>query len=305
DREDRRSGLFGERGPGRLRLHEDERALGRIDGVTAELEPRATAQDDVELLVALVLFVLRHQPIARLRGSPGIRSEGGDPEVVAHRPHVRPLPVVDVLQLVNGRDLVLAHSRPSSFPTFSNAATARSTCSSSIAADIWTRIRAVPSGTTGYPKPVTKTPSSSSRRLNSIANAVSPTMIGTIAASPSRGLKPSARRRSRNCPVWRCSFATSSGSRRRTRTASSAEHATVGGSAFEKSCGRERWARTSQTSSLAATKPPAAPPRAFPSVEVITSTSPRRPQCSATPRPVSPTTPVPCESSTTSVAACA
>ena len=33
-------------------------------------------------------------------------------------------------------------------------------------------------------------------------------------------------------------------------TASSAEHATVGGSAFEKSCGRERWKSMSQTSSL-------------------------------------------------------
>ena len=84
-------------------------------------------------------------------------------------------------------------------------------------------------------------------------------------------------------------FATSSGSRRSTRTASSAEQATVGGRAFEKSCGRERWARMSQTSSLAATNPPAAPPSALPSVEVITSTSPSRPKCSATPRPVSPT----------------
>ena len=94
-------------------------------------------------------------------------------------------------------------------------------------------------------------------------------MIGTIAASPSSGLKPIARSRSRKCSVWRCSLATSSGSRRTTRTASSAEHATVGGSAFEKSCGRERWARMSHTSSLAATKPPAAPPSALPSVEVI------------------------------------
>ena len=73
-------------------------------------------------------------------------------------------------------------------------------CSSSIAADICTRIRAVPSGTTGKPKPVTKTPSSSSRSLKRIANAVSPTMIGTIAASPSSGAKPSARSRVAELP---------------------------------------------------------------------------------------------------------
>src|SRR5262249_19664149 len=67
------------------------------------------------------------------------------------------------------------------------------------------------------------------------------------------------------------------GPRRSPPTAWSAEQATVGGSALEKSCGRERWARMSQPSSLAATKPPAAPPSALPSVEVITSTSPSSP----------------------------
>ena len=78
----------------------------------------------------------------------------------------------------------------------------------------------------------------------------------------------------------------------------SALQATVGGRAFEKSCGRERCARRSQTSSEAATYPPAAPPSALPSVPVITSTSPRSPKCSTVPRPVSPSTPTPCESST-------
>ena len=76
-------------------------------------------------------------------------------------------------------------------------------------------------------------------------------MIGTIAASPSSGLKPSARRRSRNSAVWRRSFATSSGSRAQHAHRLEREHATVGGSAFEKSCGRERCASMSQTSSLA------------------------------------------------------
>ena len=67
------------------------------------------------------------------------------------------------------------------------ASIARSRCSGSSAADIWTRIRAVPSGTTGNPKPVTKTPSSRSRSDSAIAVEVSPTMIGMIAASPSSG----------------------------------------------------------------------------------------------------------------------
>ena len=114
-------------------------------------------------------------------------------------------------------------------------------------------MRAVPSGTTGKPKPVTNTPSSSRRSENRIANAVSPAMIGMIAPSPSSGEKPRSRSCPRNRAVIECSRSTSSGSRRSTRTASSAEHATVGGNAFENRCGRERWESTSQTSSLAAT----------------------------------------------------
>ena len=67
-------------------------------------------------------------------------------------------------------------------------ASARSISSVVSAALICTRMRAVPSGTTGKPKPVTKTPSFSSLSLIAIANAVSPTMIGTIALSLSSGL---------------------------------------------------------------------------------------------------------------------
>ena len=50
--------------------------------------------------------------------------------------------------------------------------------SSVCAADICMRSRALPSGTTGNPKPMTKTPISSSRSDMRIAAAVSPTMIG-------------------------------------------------------------------------------------------------------------------------------
>jgi len=44
---------------------------------------------------------------------------------------------------------------PSSFPTFTNAATACSSCSRVCAALIWVRIRALPWGTTGKLKPTT------------------------------------------------------------------------------------------------------------------------------------------------------
>src|SRR5688500_2923315 len=51
-----------------------------------------------------------------------------------------------------------------------------------------------------------------------------------------------------------------------------------------------------------ATNPPAAPPSAFPRVDVMISTSPRTPKCSAVPRPFGPRTPLPCESSTATIA---
>ena len=71
--------------------------------------------------------------------------------------------------------------------TLSKAAMARSRWSGSSAADICTRTRAVPPERPGKPNPVTKTPSSSSRADSAMA-AVSPTMIGTIAASPSKAV---------------------------------------------------------------------------------------------------------------------
>ncbi len=49
-------------------------------------------------------------------------------------------------------------------------------------------------------------------------------------------------------------------------------------------------------------KPPIAPPSALPSVLVTMSTRPITPACSALPRPVLPTKPVACESSTSTVA---
>ncbi len=69
----------------------------------------------------------------------------------------RPLLVADSKQLPEqlldvGMDVQIT---PSFLPTFSNAATARSRCSRSWAAEIWTRILASPLGTTGKEKPMT------------------------------------------------------------------------------------------------------------------------------------------------------
>ena len=78
-------------------------------------------------------------------------------------------------------------------------------------------------------------------------------MIGMIAASPSSGSKPRSRSAPRNQRVFSRSFETRSGRVRSTCTAARALHATVGGSAFENSCGRERCASRSHTSADEAT----------------------------------------------------
>ena len=82
---------------------------------------------------------------------------------VAHPPEEH----IDVNEVVQCAEVFApgapAGARRELAPTSARAATAASICSGSSAADIWTRTRAVPSGTTGKPKPVTKTPRSSSR----------------------------------------------------------------------------------------------------------------------------------------------
>ena len=88
----------------------------RVHGIAVDLEPRPAAEDDVELLDALVLLVLGHEPVARVGGGPCIRPERRDPEVVPHGPHVRVLTVGDVLQFLDRRN-VIAHSTFNSFLT--------------------------------------------------------------------------------------------------------------------------------------------------------------------------------------------
>ena len=96
-----------------------------------------------------------------------------------------------------------------------------------------------------------------------IANAVSPTMIGMIAASPSSGSKPASRSRSRKVASSRAGASTSSGS---------PEHADGG----QRAAGDRRRHRVREELRpralreqvadlwLEATKPPAAPPSALP-----------------------------------------
>src|SRR5512146_3017165 len=65
------------------------------------------AEDDVELLAALILLMLRHQPVPRLSSRPHVRAERSDPEMMADGPHMGVLAVGDVPQLVDGRNLVI------------------------------------------------------------------------------------------------------------------------------------------------------------------------------------------------------
>src|SRR5688500_1686361 len=174
---------------------------------------------------------------------------------------------------------------PSPRPAFRKARSAWSRSSREWAAEIWQRTRAVPWGTTGYPKPVTNTPSASRASLIRMAWAVSPTMTGMIGVSPGSGLNPSSVSPSRKYLVFSRSRVTRSGWASSRRTAASALPATVQGRALLNSWGRPRWVRESQSASEPAPKPPAAPPRALPSGLAITSTSPRTPTCPAGPRP--------------------
>ena len=114
DRKHRCPRLLRKGGPVCLRPDEHERALGRVHALAVDLEPRTATEDDVELL-ALVLLVLGHEPVPLDGGRPRVRPERGNPEVVAHGPHVRVLAIRDVLQFIDGRNPI-AHSSPTLFP---------------------------------------------------------------------------------------------------------------------------------------------------------------------------------------------
>ena len=74
---------------------------------------------------------------------------------------------------------------------------------------------------------------------------------------------------------------------------------TGGGSEFENRYGLDLCLRSAVILLLAAVYPPAAPPSALPSVELIMSTRPgERPKCASVPRPPAPKKPVAWQSST-------
>src|SRR5919198_1736158 len=110
--DDRRPRLVRECGSLHAGPDVDERAGGRVKTLVVELEGRATLDDDVELLVAVVrLVVLVDDPVAHLAAGPRVDAEGLDAEVVPDRPQ-RLAPVGDLVDLVESRDLVSGHQVP-------------------------------------------------------------------------------------------------------------------------------------------------------------------------------------------------
>jgi hypothetical protein len=70
--------------------------------LAVEFEGGAALHDEVQLLVGvrLCLVVLVDDPVARFAARPGVDAEGGDAEVMAHRPEGTPA-VVHLLDLVS------------------------------------------------------------------------------------------------------------------------------------------------------------------------------------------------------------
>mmetsp|Transcript_8670 Transcript_8670/g.24473 ORF Transcript_8670/g.24473 Transcript_8670/m.24473 type:complete len:301 (-) Transcript_8670:201-1103(-) len=150
---------------------------------------------------------------------------------------------------------------------------------------------------------MTYTPFSSIFSAMACASLASPSMMGTMAWEPSEMLNPLAFMPSRKYLVLASSL-----SRRAVLEDSISKTlmlapTTGGASELLKRYGRAFWRRMSITSLRPVVYPPVAPPRALPSVELITSTDPgASPQCSSVPRPVFPTNPVAWHSSTNSSA---
>jgi hypothetical protein len=107
DREDRRVRLGRDRAALRSGLRVDERAGRRVDLVVPEDERRASAYDEVQLLVSVFLVVLLDDALVSLLGRIGVRAEGGDSEPAPDRPPEEAL-VVDrkAVELVEVCDFV-------------------------------------------------------------------------------------------------------------------------------------------------------------------------------------------------------
>src|SRR5262245_19293023 len=89
DRHDRRPRLLTERRPADVGANEDECARGCVHPLAVELERRAPALDEIQLLLQVMLLrlvVLVDDPIAHLMSGEGIDAEGRDTEVEPDRP---------------------------------------------------------------------------------------------------------------------------------------------------------------------------------------------------------------------------
>src|SRR6478735_12783729 len=147
DREHHRSRLLGERGPhGRPGGDVDQRTLRRIDRVTADLEARASAHDEVELVLVafLILRVLGNDAVADVRAEPRVDAERGDAELVPHPPGLRLL-VTPVVEVVEARDLIPGcHQATSSLKAGSSRTESKSESSRASSRRLGRRSTAVP-----------------------------------------------------------------------------------------------------------------------------------------------------------------
>src|SRR5215831_5463831 len=112
DRHDRRPRLLSERCPLNFGANEDECARGCVHPLAVELERRAPALDEVELLLQIMLLrlvVLVDEPIAHLMRGKRVDAERRDAEMEPDGAR-KDAAVIDLVDLVNPRRRVTAHS---------------------------------------------------------------------------------------------------------------------------------------------------------------------------------------------------
>src|SRR5262245_66514339 len=112
DRNDRRPRLLTERCPLNVGANEDECARGCVHPLAVELERRAPARHEIQLLLQVMLLrlvVLVDEPIAHLMSCKCVDAERRDAEVEPDGPR-KDAAVIDLVDLVNPRHRVTAHS---------------------------------------------------------------------------------------------------------------------------------------------------------------------------------------------------
>src|SRR6266496_3840181 len=112
DRNDRRPRLLTERCPPDVGANEDECARGGVHPLAVELERRAPALDEVQLLLQVMLLrlvVLVDEPIAHLMSCKCVDAERRDAEVEPDGAR-KNAAVIDLVDLVNLGHRVTVHS---------------------------------------------------------------------------------------------------------------------------------------------------------------------------------------------------